>query len=254
MAEQSNISWTDSTFNPWIGCTVVGPGCEHCYARDMMQDRYGRVVWGAGQPRVRTKTWSQPLKWEREHAAFYAEHGRRRRVFCASLADFADNEVPDEWRRDLWDLWRATPHLLWLPVTKRLGNVMKLYPEFGSLPNVGIMGTMVTQEEWDRDIGKLMSIPAPWRGVSVEPMLGPIDIDPIDIDHQWGLPDWIITGFESGKNRRPGDEAWVRWMRDQCMNRGITYHHKQNGGLRGKDNGCLIDGEEHKHFPRALAS
>ena len=86
-----------------------------------------------------------------------------------------------------------------------------------------------------------------WRGVSAEPLLGPIDIGPY-------RPDWIITGGESGADRRPLNLDWVRGLRDQCEANGITFHHKQNGGLRGKDNGCLVDGVEHKHFPPALAA
>lgn len=128
MAETTGISWCDSTFNPFIGCTKVSPGCDHCYAEALMDKRWHKVQWGAGQPRQRTSAanWKQPLKWEREAAAFMAEHGRRRRVFCASLADVFDNEVPSEWRADLFALIRATPNLDWLVLTKRVGNVVPM--------------------------------------------------------------------------------------------------------------------------------
>ena len=94
MAETTGISWTDSTFNPWIGCTKVSPGCDNCYAEALMDHRMHRVQWGPHGERSRTSksNWAQPLRWEREHEAFFAEHGRRRRVFCASLADVFDNE------------------------------------------------------------------------------------------------------------------------------------------------------------------
>jgi hypothetical protein len=92
--ERTEISWAHSTFNPWIGCTRVSPGCDNCYAATLMDDRYGRVKWGAGEARSRTKTWDQPKRWNKLAAA----SGKPWRVFCASLADVFDNEVPDEWR------------------------------------------------------------------------------------------------------------------------------------------------------------
>src|SRR6516162_7889785 len=88
---------------------------------------------------------------------------------------------------------------------------------------------------------KLIATPAAWHGVSAEPLLGLIDIG-------GARPDWIITGGESGPGRRPLDMNAVRSLRDQCARNGIAFHHKQNGGLRGKDNGCLVDGVEYKEF------
>lgn len=108
MAQTSKIEWTDSTFNPWIGCTRVSPGCLHCYA-EMDSLRRGWAKWGKGKPRQHTKaaTWKQPLKWN----AQAAKEGRRKRVFCASLADVFDAEVENEWREELWELIGKTPLL-----------------------------------------------------------------------------------------------------------------------------------------------
>ena len=118
MASNSKIEWTTHTFNPWIGCTEVSPGCAHCYARDMMERRYHRVQWGAGQPRSRTTAdyWKQPARWHRQAQA----SGQRDRVFCASLADWLDDEVPIDWLADLLKLIESTPHLDWLLLTKRI--------------------------------------------------------------------------------------------------------------------------------------
>ena len=245
MAKTTKISWADATFNPWIGCTKVSPACDHCYAeRD--NGRRGWVAgWGAGVPRRRTKTWNAPRQWDRKAQ----ETGYRPRVFCASLADVFDNEVPTEWRTDLWQLIRETPHLRWMLVTKRIGNVMKMVPDDWPMVHVGIISTIVTQDEWDRDWPKLARTPVAWRGISMEPMLGPIIMSEVD----GVIPDWVITGGESGPRARTTDLAWVRSIRDQCA-RGIAFHHKQWGGLRPKDNGCLVDGVEHKHFPPALAA
>src|SRR5881394_1441244 len=120
MAEITGISWADSTFNPWIGCTKVGPGCDHCYAQ-VLDSRYrwgGATHWGVGKPRMRTSVsnWKKPLAWN----AKAAKSGKPWRVFCASLTDVFDNEVPEEWRADLWRLIGATPALTWLLLTKRI--------------------------------------------------------------------------------------------------------------------------------------
>lgn len=249
MAEQSAISWTDGTFNPWIGCTRVSPGCDHCYAARDNERRKWVPGWGAGVPRRRTKTWGDPFKWNRKASVT----GYRPRIFCASLADIFDNEVPNEWRTDLWQLFRDTPNLRWIVLTKRIGNVMKMIPADWPFAHVGIMATMVNQEEYDRDRLKLRAVPAPWRGISAEPLLGRIVLDHAGhLASHW--LDWMITGGESGPGYRPLDMDAVRYIRDQCADLGITFHHKQNGGVRGKDAGCLVDGVEHKHFPPALAA
>lgn len=247
MAEESAISWTDATFNPWIGCTRVSPACDRCYAARDNERRKWVEGWGAGVPRRRTKTWGDPLKWNRQHAEFYAARGRHRIVFCASLADVFDNEVDDAWRVDLWQLLRETADLRWILLTKRIGNAAKMLPPDWPLPNAGLMATLENQKVWDRDYPKLAATPATWRGVSAEPLLGHIDIGD-------ARPDWIITGGESGPGFRPLDMNAVRSLRDQCARNGVTFHHKQNGGVVGKQAGCLVDGVEHKNFPPALAA
>lgn len=255
MAEQSAISWTDATFNPWIGCRRISPACDHCYAardnerRKWVRGADGKAAWD-GPERKRTKTWGAPLLWNRKAAA----SGIPLKVFCASLADVFDNEAPDEWRADLWALIDQTPNLRWILLTKRIGNAAKMLPPDwlrAPRPHVGFMATLVTQEEWDRDYPKLAQLPARWRGVSAEPLLGRIDIGVLRREKRL---DWIITGGESGPGFRPLDLDAVRFMRDQCAAYGITFHHKQNGGLRGKDAGCLVDGVEHKYFPQALVA
>ncbi len=208
MAEVTGIAWTDSTFNPWIGCTKVGPGCDHCYAEalDKRHRWKGDTHWGVGKPRMRTSpgNWAKPLAWNRARL----KDGKTHRVFCASLADVFDNEVPEEWRIDLFDLIHATPALTWLLLTKRIGLVAKCgaYTYKGSFPpNVWLGATIVNQEEADRDVPKLLATPAAVRFVSYEPALGPVD---------WmkypGI-DWIIVGGEStqGAKARPFNQAWA---------------------------------------------
>lgn len=264
--EDTKIEWATHTFNPWIGCTRVGPGCDHCYA-ETLATRFKMAEWGPGNPRKLTgkKNWALPLKWEAEAI----KTGIRPRVFCASLADVFDNEVPEEWRYELFDLIERTPHLDWLILTKRIGNFTKLLPpRWMPLPkNVWLGATIVNQVEADRDIPKLLDIPATIRFLSMEPLLGPIDLTRIcilkDTEQRVGihmnclagrycesglvykgdwditLPpppdtearkiDWIIVGGESGSDARPMHPQWVRNIRDHCWAASIAFLFKQWG-------------------------
>jgi protein gp37 len=248
MAETTGISWTDSTFNPWIGCAKVGPGCDNCYAEALMDKRWHRVQWGAGQQRQRTSAsnWAAPLHWEKHHEAFALAHGRRRRVFCASLADVFDNEAPEAWRADLFALIERTPHLDWLLLTKRIGNVRAMAPSGGLPSNVWLGATMVNQPEWDRDMRKLLAVDASVRFVSVEPMVGPIS-GGLDLH---GL-DWVIVGGESGHGARPIQREWVDSLRRECEAAGVAFFFKQWGGASATAGGCSLDGTEVKQWPCA---
>ena len=250
MAETTAISWCDHTFNPWIGCTRVSPGCDHCYAARDNERRKWVSAWGA--ERRRTKTWRDPIRWNRKAKS----DGIRRRVFCASLADVFDNQVPAEWRADLWDLIASCDGLDWLLLTKRPQNIAKMLPaddpiRYGTWPwrHIWLGTTAENQGEHDRRWPLLARTGAYVRFLSCEPLLGPIILD-----GRGPYPDWIITGGESGPSHRGVNPDWIRSLRDQCADRGIAFHHKQWGGVRPKETGCLIDGKEHKFFPVAPAS
>jgi protein gp37 len=252
MSENSKIEWTDHTFNPWIGCTKVGPGCDHCYAENLMDKRMGVAVWGPGNKRVRTKpaNWKMPLRWNAQADAFMAQHGRRQRVFCASLADVFDNAVDPQWRANLFGLIQQTPNLDWLLLTKRIGNVRGMLAELahGSdpdltlldmmpLPNVWLGATIVNQTEAERDIRKLLDVPARVRFLSMEPLLGPVSFEglfanPHDVRDGTNMLealDWVIVGGESGPNARPMHPDWARSLRDQCEAAGVPFLFKQWG-------------------------
>lgn len=131
MGVTTGIAWTDHTFNPWIGCAHVSPGCDHCYAEAGTSARIARgrglPLWGEGAARQVTSPdyWKQPLRWDRAAA----KEGVRRRVFCASLADvFEDRRDLDAARCALWDMIEQTPNLDWLLLTKRPQNVLRLAP------------------------------------------------------------------------------------------------------------------------------
>ncbi|MBL9047855.1 MAG: DUF5131 family protein, partial [Tabrizicola sp.] len=185
MGENSGIEWTHHTFNPWIGCTKVSPGCDHCYAEawDARGLQGGATRWEPHASRTRTSTanWQKPLAWNRKAA----EEGRRYRVFCASLADVFDNHgsITSGWRGDLWHLIARTPHLDWLLLTKRPQNIAKMLPDgYGApawgdgWPNVWLGTTVENQVEADRRIPHLLATPARVRFLSCEPLLGPVNL------------------------------------------------------------------------------
>ena len=229
MSETTFIEWCDSTFNSWIGCTKVSPACDDCYAARSTPARALGVVWGPHEQRHRTSNanWKQPLRWEAKAAEFLAQHGRRRRVFCASLADVFDNAVPPQWREDLFDLIRLTPNLDWLLLTKRPQNIVRMVQESGAIAGNGMrflpdnvwLGTTVEDNTRAR-----LNIPALLRTIpllgartlflSVEPMLSRVDVfnpstgellHTSGDDNQPGWINWVICGGESGPGARPCD-------------------------------------------------
>lgn len=298
MAENTKIEWTDHTFNPWEGCQKVGPGCDNCYAETRNARFAGGtpVNWGPGAPRRRTSNsnWQMPIKWnkqaELQHSAwegFKAQHPeltneelqtkgfikpRRPRVFCASLADVFDNAVDPQWRADLFSLIQKTPYLDWLLLTKRIGNVVPMLSELCHghdehlslldmmpLPNVWIGATIVNQEEADRDIPKLLAVPAKVRFLSMEPLLGPVDLTGEYLKMKLGeypfrglpsehrtklvdLLDWVIVGGESGPDARPVHPDWARELRDQCKAAGTAFLFKQWGEwMPGQKHGDKVE-------------
>lgn len=125
MGKNSRIEWTDHTFNPWWGCTKVSEACKNCYA-EAWSKRVGQQVWGPQAERrfFGERHWLEPLKWNADAAA----HGKRLRVFCASMADvFEDRRSLDPWRSKLWELIEATPQLDWLLLTKRPEHVQPAF-------------------------------------------------------------------------------------------------------------------------------
>jgi protein gp37 len=276
MSDTTAISWCDATFNPWWGCSKVSPACDHCYAeRDAHRFAPGRTLWGVGSER-RTfgdAHWQAPLKWAR---TMPAKLGRRPRVFCASMGDWLDLDAPMGQFVRLLHTIMDTPELDWLLLSKRIGNWRKRLeyarehsratnadeslPQWidawldGRAPaNVVLMSTVINQEEADRDVAKLLAIPAWRRGLSIEPMLGPIELRQrgyfnycerpdrtgrADGTHVLRPPlDWVIAGGESGPHARPAHPDWFKSLRDQCAAAGVPFHFKQWGEWSPDDPG-----------------
>lgn len=266
MAEHSAIEWTDHTWSPWEGCQKVGPGCDHCYAEARNQRFTGGANWGPGAPRRKTAaaSWKKPLEWARKAKA----DGTSPRVF-PSLCDPFDNAVDPAWRHEFFDLIVATPELTWLLLTKRIGNVAGMIPAWlhGVLPsNVWIGATVVNQAEADRDIPKLLAVPACVRFLSIEPMLESIDLRLME-GHQNGWRaiglDWAIVGGESGPKARPMHPQWARSLRDQCAAAGVPFMFKQWGEwtpgenverTRGTLDTAFLDDDTWRIYPLNLAT
>lgn len=283
MAKNSNIAWTTHTFNPWIGCTKVSPGCKNCYAETLDKNRFSKTVgggtkdkpishWGKGAPRYRTSTslWNQPRKWNTE---VEAHPDYRARVF-PSLLDWLDEEAPAEWLADFLELIHETPNLDWLLLTKRPKNFEEqiacasenLHPEgniasewlSGRPPeNVWIGVSVEDQKRADERIPQLLRIPAKVRFLSVEPLLGPVDLKWIENDGyklnclmgrqtDMGRPcedfgakvDWVIVGGESGAGRRDCTHHAIENVAMQCQAGDVPVFVKQDcaakPGLQGR--------------------
>jgi protein gp37 len=267
MAMNSSIEWTDHTFNPWTGCTNISPGCDNCYA-EAWSKRSGHVKWG-NSPRKRTTEsyWKAPHIWQAKAAQFMAQHGRRQRVFCASLADVFDNQADDAWRKDLFNVIRQTPSLDWQLLTKRPQNILKMLPsDWGTkgYSNVWLGFTAEDQARFEQRKRFLSSIPAAVWFMSYEPAIGPLRIAESD-----PKPNWLISGGESGHGARAMESNWVRNIISDCRKYNVAAFHKQWGSYsnnplvqdRGMSlseakaldpygkGGGLLDGELIREFP-----
>lgn len=255
MGAITGIGWTDHSFNGWIGCSEAGPGCVLCYARDLdaryqwgvkKEDRRTDGLaphWGPGAPRYRTSAgnWKGPILWNKQAQA----RGVPAKVFCNSLSDVFDNEVEQQWREDLFALWRETPWLRWQVLTKRVPNIRRMLPfDWGTgYRNVGLVATIVNQAEWDRDAMRLLGIPAAWHGFSLEPQLELIFPFGLLKRAIGGGSVWIITGGESAQKGADGKTIEprpynLRWARSLLAESRINFSKvfvKQTGA---KPIGC----------------
>jgi protein gp37 len=233
--------------------------CDHCYAENWAKRTGHPELWQGERRRTSVHNWAQPVKWDRRAKA----ERRRLKVFCASLADWLDNQVDEQWREDLAELIEETPNLDWLLLTKRPQNFETLAPWHNDdvPPNVWLGTTAENQEEAERRIPILLDIPAAKHFISAEPLLGPINLRHLrrsptseagvyrTTDALTGKLDWVIVGGESGPNARPMHPEWARKLRGDCVLADVPFFFKQwgeyapldNFAAPGPDDGSLTD-------------
>lgn len=225
MGENSGISWTNHTWNPWQGCKKVSPGCKNCY---MFRDkkRYGQDPGNIHKSSA--ATFNAPLKWKDPA-----------RVFVCSWSDFFIDEA-DEWRDDAWKIINSCPHLTFLLLTKRAHRLPFDYPD-----NVWVGVTAENQEQFEERMLYLSEVQAPVKFVSIEPMLTDISIYNYEADI-----DWIICGGESGPQARPMNIEWAESLHDQCRAAGIPFFMKQMSGKTKAEREAIPSHIDIQEFPR----
>lgn len=255
MGDTTKIEWADHTASPWYGCShavlsdgVEHPGCANCYAEAMAKRNPVTLgQWGTEGTRVKSKSFSRSCEaWNKQ-----AERdGVRRSVFPSLCDPFESVEAWDgplnSWRAGLFSVIDNCPWLDFLLLTKRPQNVRKMWPDYsyhacitGDCPhwnaadcdqntkyrdNVWLLASVSDQRTADELIPELMECRdlVPVLGLSMEPLLGPVDLRGAAID-------WVIVGGESGPNARPMHPDWARSIRDQCQAAGVPFHFKQFG-------------------------
>lgn len=246
MSDSTIIAWTDHTFNAWMGCTKVSPGCANCYAERLTRDRMGLRLWGMKSPRQVTSAanWRKPVAWNRSAD----QDGQRRMVFCGSLMDWAeDHPTAEATRPRLWELIRRTPWLDWQLLTKRAERIRQCLPDdWGRGYANAWLGVTIEDDRYTWRAMELATVPAVVRFVSYEPAIGPapsLDLTGID---------WLICGGESGPGYRVFDPQWARDVERLCRENDTAFFFKQSSGWR-TELGTELDGRVVKEYPRPRA-
>lgn len=252
----------------------MSAGCKHCYA-DALTKRSGLAIWGQDGTRHITSEdyWKKPLSWAKQARRV----GERYRVFPSMCDPFEDRPELIEPRERMFRLISSTPELDWLLLTKRPENMVGMLPvehRKKPWPNVWLGASVENQATADERIPHLLRTPAVVRFLSMEPLLGPVDLDSEHADglHALGcgdsdcktrdvLPgcrgiDWVIVGGESGHGARPMDVEWARSIKDQCQAAGVSFFMKQlssHGNKAYKDFGSFPDDLRVREMPAAPA-
>ncbi len=244
----SDIEWTEVTWNPIAGCSILSPGCTNCYAmrmaarlQAMRMAKYAgttrksgkRHVW-TGRVNVDETVLTAPLSWKKPQ-----------RIFVNSMSDLFQDKADQEFIRRVWRVMEEAHWHSFQVLTKRPERMLDVLskPAFPTLRNVWL-GASVESEDYVGRIGLLRQVPAHIRFVSFEPLLGPI-IEP-DLS---GIH-WAIVGGESGPHARPMEQWWVEQLHDACERQSVAFFFKQWGGKRKKNTGRTLGGKTYDEYPR----
>lgn len=240
MSTTSTIEWTDATWNIVTGCTKVSPGCDHCYA-EKFAERWrgvkGNYYENGFDLRLRPNMLDRPATWKSP-----------KRIFVNSMSDLFHVGVPDEYLDRVFDRMEAIDRHIYQILTKRPERMRRyLKKRLGrkQLATHIWTGVSVENNDFAWRVDMLRDVNAAVRFLSVEPMLGPVDRVSFDAIH------WVIVGGESGPKRRPIDIAWVRDVRDRCLNCGIKFFFKQ---WHKANSGRLLDGRTWDQMPPTSAA
>lgn len=234
MSEKSGIEWTNSTWNPVTGCTKVSAGCKNCYA-EKFAERWRGIPGHPYEQGFDLRIWKERLKipftWKKP-----------RTIFVNSMSDLFHEEVPFSFIKRVFLVMETSPWHTFQVLTKRAERLLSLSRKIAWPPNVWV-GVSLETSQYIWRIDYLREIPVAVRFLSIEPLLGPIrtlDLSRID---------WVVVGGESGPAARPIAPAWVREVRDQCVEQGVPFFFKQWGGVQRKKRGRILDGRTWDEMP-----
>lgn len=247
MAQSTSIEWTQSTWNPVVGCRMVSSGCAHCYAERMAKrlSAIARSAQERGQPAGRSANYLTVLDSHRrwngrvyldEAAVTDPLHWRRpRTIFVNSMSDLFYEEVPFQFVQRVFEVMnRCTQHVFQV-LTKRPHAAAEVSHRLTWTPNIWL-GASVENASVLHRVAELRKSGAHVKFLSVEPLLGPIPRLPLR-----GI-DWVIVGGESGPGARPMRVEWVRQIRDRCIAQHVHFFFKQWGGVQKGRRGRILDG------------
>ena len=243
MSQNSSIEWTDATWNPVRGCTLISPGCTHCYAQTFAE-RFRGVK---GHPyeqgfdlRLVPDKLAEPLRWPTAKS-----------VFVNSMSDLFHKDVPDDYIERVCRVMETANWHTYQVLTKRAERLRDLLNgrlRFAAeLPHVWWGVSVENRKHGVPRIDVLRAAPASVRFLSVEPLLE--DLGALDLA---GIH-WVIVGGESGHGARPMQKEWVESIRDQCATAGVAFFFKQWGGTQKSKAGRELDGKTHDDKPASLA-
>lgn len=245
MAETS-IEWTDATWNPVAGCTIMSAGCTNCYAMRMAArleamgvEKYKGLTRKSGG---RAK-WTGAISLDEKALSIPATWSRPRNVFVNSMSDLFHPDVPVDFVRKVWRAMNDTRRHTYQILTKRPDRMSEILSDgFDILPNVWL-GTSVEDGRVLHRLDDLRNVPAAVRFVSYEPLIGSVKGGKLNSIH------WAIVGGESGPNARPMDPAWIDEIFDQCTDAGAAFFFKQWGGKNKKATGRSYRGKTWDEMP-----
>lgn len=237
MATNSHIEWTQMTWNPVTGCTKVSQGCKHCYA-----ERMAKRLRAMGNARYRNgfrltlheDLIDLPRRWRQPKI-----------VFVNSMSDLFHRNVPLEFIQRVFATMEACPQHTFQVLTKRSERVREVAEHLPWPENVW-MGVSVESTRVIHRVSDLQAVPARIRFLSVEPLIGPLNMLPLENIH------WVIVGGESGPGARPMKPEWVESIHRQCRDAGVAFFFKQWGGVRKDLTGRELHGRTYDEMPTLL--